>query len=392
MSFALGQVVGDYEFIDVVRSSHSSVSYRVRNLAENRNELLKVVVADPRRDSDLIQRFLRESRIHSGLRHPNILTCHKAFELQSRLVMTMELVEAVPLEDRLQTEPIGIEEVGRLMQQVLRALAFAHDCSVIHREVTPANILLTPDGIAKLAGFNLACVASDPRLTQVGAMVGSIHYMSPEQVRSEPLDARSDIYSLGVVMFEILARRKPFTGKSHFDVLAAHVSTPPPDLAVIRPDLAPELIGVVTRAMAKEQADRFQSCMEFAGALHRAMHLGPGAAENAHAEHPAAKAVESLIDIPPAPEPDQRPEKGPIRPRTKADLTPRAPGEPPAGAAQAPAGVAVQKPDHEAIPVGAVPAVQAAPEPSMLLQRPLLAIFVTVVFILGFSWLISRIS
>ncbi|MEZ5356821.1 MAG: serine/threonine-protein kinase [Bryobacteraceae bacterium] len=381
MSFALGQVVGDYEFVDVVRSSHSAVSYRVRNLAENRDELLKVVVADPRRDSDLIQRFLRESRIHSGLRHPNILTCHKAFELQSRLVMTMELVEATTLEDRLQTGQMPLEEACSLMQQVLRALAFAHDCSIVHREVTPVNILLTPEGIAKLSGFNLACVASDPRLTQVGAVVGPIHYMSPEQVRSESLDSRSDIYSLGVVLFEILAGRKPFMGKSHFDVLAAHVSTPPPALATIRGDLPATLCAVVERAMEKEPSARFQTCMEFAGALHRSMnpvvhslnlersgHHSHGPAEAATAASLTAVALETP-------------------PQASESLAMLAQAGSPSTAAPSPSPVEAET-QVEVLPLDET----AQPEPSVLLQRPLLAIMGTLVFILVMSWLIARMS
>lgn len=367
MSFALGQVVGDYEFVDVVRSSHSAVSYRVRNLAENREEMLKVVVADPRRDSDLIQRFLRESRIHSSLRHPNILNCYKAFELQSRLVMTMELVEAVSLEDRLQADPMSLPEAAHLTQQLLRALAFAHDCTVVHREVTPANVLITPEGIAKLSGFNLACVASDPRLTQVGAVVGPIHYMSPEQVRSETIDFRSDIYSLGVVLYEILAGRKPFTGRSHFDILAAQVSSAPPPLATIRTDIPAEVCAVVEKALAKDPEERYQSCMEFAGALHRALERPAG--------EPAAAVSVGAV---PAAEPL-------VQPAARSSLAPNREAKP----------VAAEKVEAAAPNAGVANAVEAAPplqESSLLLQRPLVTIFITILFILASSWLFSRMS
>ena len=268
MPFALGQRIDHYEFVDVLRSSQSSVVYKVRNHAAERFESLKILPGDLQNDQERVERFLREIKIHASLSHPNILTFYGACELANHLVMTTELVDGVALEERL--------EVGRLpwwraidyAGQALAALAYAHSQGVIHREIRPANIIVTAEGSIKLTGFSLARILNDPRLTLTGAMLGPLHYMSPEQVRSEEdVDVRTDIYSLGCVLYEMVTGRRPFESKSQFEVMLAHVNQAPAPPSSLVQGLPAEVEALILKALAKDPAHRYQSAEQFRAAL-----------------------------------------------------------------------------------------------------------------------------
>jgi len=151
---------------------------------------------------------------------------------------------------------------------VLSALGHAHDLGIVHRDVTPANIILTPDGGIKLTGFGLAKAAQDHQLTQPGTVLGSLNYISPEQIKgSVKLDGRTDIYSTGVVLYELLTGRRPFHRKSQFELMVAHMSELAPAPSIVNPDVPAELSEIVLTAMAKEPAARFQTAEEFRGRL-----------------------------------------------------------------------------------------------------------------------------
>ena len=268
MSFQLGQIIGDYEFVDVLRSSKTNVAYKVKNVLAQRFETLKIVPGDLHHDPERLERFQREIKIHARLDHPNILAFYNASVLNGHLVMTTAFVEGTTLEERLELGPLPWRHAVDYAAQVVGALAAAHSQGIVHRELTPANILVTSDGRAIISGFGQAKAAHDPRLTQKGAVVGSLFYMSPEQVRGgEQVDARSDLYSLGAVLFEMVTGQRLFSGKSHFDIMVAHVNQTPPDPSSLAPDLPEALSETILRCVAKLPAQRHGNAEELRAAL-----------------------------------------------------------------------------------------------------------------------------
>lgn len=264
MPFRLGTTIDGYEFIDVVESSRAEVSYKVRNLAENRFELLRVLQKSSQDNHEAAERFLRESKVHGRLLHPNIVRFIKAVVLREQHAITTELVEGVPLESRLEIGRLEIEEAIRIVRAILSALSSAHELGIVHRAITTRNILLTPEGDVKLGGFTFAKAASDPQLTAVGVPTGDVNYLSPEQIRgSSELDARSDLYSVGVVLFEMLTGRKPFVAESQFEVMAAQVNRVPETPSTLNPQIPGRLDAIVLKALGKDPAHRYQSADDF---------------------------------------------------------------------------------------------------------------------------------
>ena len=266
MKFEIGRTIGGYEFLDFLGSSKVDVSYKVRNVFAQRIELLRVL---PKQDDpDLVGRFLREMKVHARLVHPNIVSFYDARELDGQLVMTIEFVEGTTLAQRLKCAPIDWNEAAGYMRQALLALAYAHSQQVVHRDITPESILVTPDGAVKLTCFGVAKAATDPNLTQAGAVRGALKYMSPEQVRgASGVDVRTDIYSLGAVLYEVVTGKPPSDMPSEFDMMLAHVNTVPAPPSSLNPSLRQECDVVVLTAMAKEPNRRFQTADEFREAL-----------------------------------------------------------------------------------------------------------------------------
>src|ERR1043166_2610953 len=156
MTFEIGRTVGGYEFLDILDSSKTGVAYKVRNVKYGRVEMLRILPRSVQDDQERVERFLREVKVHSRLSHPNIITFYNATEIEGQFVMTMELVEGTPLAWRLETSPVPCLEASDYMRQVLSALGYAHKQRIVHRDVTPANILVTTDNRAMLGGFGMA--------------------------------------------------------------------------------------------------------------------------------------------------------------------------------------------------------------------------------------------
>lgn len=264
----IGTRVGDYEILDVLQSSRKEVLYRVRNVPADRMEALKVLPDTLQRDNDALERFFREIKLHAKLDHPNVVTFYHATELAAVVVMTTELVEGTTLATRLEAGPLPVRKAVDIAVQVLAALGHAHSHGLMHREVTPDNILLLHGDAVKLGGFGLAKLQGDVSLTQVGTTLGPVHYMSPEQIKGDAgIDFRTDLYSAGCVLYEMLSGRKPFACKSQFDTMLAHIQRDALSLAHLNKDIPALVVAAVSRAMAKEPGERFNGADAFAAAL-----------------------------------------------------------------------------------------------------------------------------
>ncbi len=267
MALEPGTRVGDYEILALLGAGGMGQVYSARNIISGRTEAMKVLLPDFASEPELAARFTAEIRTLAGLDHPNIAQLRTAFQFENRLVMIMEFVEGVTLEKRANAAPVPVDEVVNYSTQVLAALSYAHSKGVTHRDIKPANIMITSHGLVKLMDFGIAKSTNDLQLTRPGTTMGSVYYMSPEQVRGGTVDARSDIYSFGVTMYEMLTGRRPFQAETAYSVLNAQLTEAPAPPMQINPALPQELNNIVLRAMVKSPDGRFQTADEFRAAL-----------------------------------------------------------------------------------------------------------------------------
>ncbi|MBK5290244.1 MAG: protein kinase, partial [Acidobacteriia bacterium] len=271
----VGETVGDYRIKEELGRGAVGRVFRVEHVLTQRQEAMKVLAGVSLREEEVAQRFLREIRVQASLSHPQIAAVHNAFCWEEQLVMVMELVAGQPLSSLMEHGAPEWREGVRIIRQVLSALSYAHAKGVIHRDVSPANIIVGPDGRIKITDFGLACVASDPRFTLTGCVFGSVHYMAPEQVKgADRAEARSDLYACGAVLYEAVTARKPFPGDNAFDVMQAHVMTPPIPPVRFNSALPVEISDAILKAMSKEPEQRFASAAEFLEELARVMMPG----------------------------------------------------------------------------------------------------------------------
>jgi serine/threonine protein kinase len=267
MADETGQRVGDYEVLAKLGTGGMGRVYKVRNVISNREEAMKVLLPDFAADPELAARFMAEIRTLATLDHPGIAQLRTAFEYQNQFVMVMEFVEGTTLEKLASQIRIPLDHVLDYAGQVLAALSYAHGRGVTHRDIKPANIMITTHGLVKLMDFGIAKSTGDLSLTRPGTTMGSVYYMSPEQVQGGTVDARSDIYSFGITLYEILAGRKPFQADTSYTVLNAQINQAPTPLIEVNPSIPRALNDIVLRAMAKLPVERFQTADEFRNAL-----------------------------------------------------------------------------------------------------------------------------
>src|SRR6185436_18655665 len=245
------------------------VVYLARDVMLDRAVAMKVLPPHLAAQDDMRERFLREARTAARLAHPNVVPVYRADEIDGAAFFTMAFIEGEALADRIRERgPLVPAEGVRIFREVAWALAYAHARGVVHRDVKPENILLDRHtGRALVSDFGIARQADAARITQAGLVLGTFHYMSPEQVSGAELDGRSDVYSLGVAMYHALSGRVPFDGLTAPAVLMAHATRQAPPLASIAPGIPAALAVIVDRCMEKRREDRFPNAEAVADAL-----------------------------------------------------------------------------------------------------------------------------
>lgn len=262
-------LAGRYELIEKIGEGGMAVVYKAKDRLLNRYVAIKILRPEFTQDEQFLESFKRESQAAAGLQHPNIVSIYDVGRTGNINFIVMELVDGRPLSDL-------IKEKGRLdykttidiAKQVASALAIAHKHQIIHRDVKPHNIMITSDGVAKLTDFGIArAVSKATMVADTSKIIGSVHYFSPEQARGAYVDERSDIYSLGIVMFEMLTGRVPFDGETPVEVALKHINEDVPSPAKLVPGIPPALDKVVLKATDKYQTERYKSADEMLEAL-----------------------------------------------------------------------------------------------------------------------------
>ena len=246
--------------------------YRARDSVLGRDVAIKRIrleaFADPSQLEDVKRRFLREAQVAARLRHPNIVTTHDIVATEATSFIVMELVEGRTLQDvLLERGKLPLDETVELLSQAASALDHAHASQVVHRDVKPGNIMVEPSGHVKVMDFGIAKVEAGSNLTSTGLILGTPNYMSPEQARGEKVDGRSDMFSLGCVLYECLSGRKPFVAESVTGILVKILTEEPPPIAYDAIGLPREIDAVVRRATAKDPSSRYSSGRELVEAL-----------------------------------------------------------------------------------------------------------------------------
>jgi len=294
MSFAVGEEVGGYLILARCGAGGMGTVYKVRHILSGRIEAMKVLAQSLATDEDLRRRFHNEIQTLARLNHANIAAFHTAQEIKGELAMLMEFIEGETIGDVINKPALTLDLSLNYVKQVLLALEYAHKHGVVHRDIKPTNIMVNSQGLVKVVDFGIAKTNSNPNRTQVGLRMGSARYMSPEQVKGETVDERSDFYSLGLVLYQLITRRHPFSGQTE-EFFAAHLEQTPPVPRDLNDQIPRWLNDVVMRALEKDPARRFQNARDFLIAI--SQNDAPQVAERPSTVDPINDAARKLTGV-----------------------------------------------------------------------------------------------
>ncbi|MCB0346508.1 MAG: serine/threonine protein kinase [Bdellovibrionales bacterium] len=260
-----GTVVnGRYEVVKCLGTGSMGMVYACRHRELSGHLVaMKVLFAEVARDEVAAQRFRNEIVASYGVSHPNVVRAYEYFRDGDLIAFTMEYIGGGDLADRIGLdEPIEVSEIVRMLMQMCSGVQAIHDAGIIHRDLKPENILLTANGDIKITDFGIARTGTGPKLTEHGGVVGTIDYVSPEYLERGQVDARSDIYALGVLAYEMVTGEAPFKGKSVIETMTMRLRSDPEPPSTLRSDCPPELDQIVLRAMARDPEERYQQSSE----------------------------------------------------------------------------------------------------------------------------------
>jgi serine/threonine protein kinase len=263
-----GTQIGNYRIDEKLGQGGMGTVYRGLEINLDRVVAIKVLHAELSSKANIVERFRTEARAQANLNHPNLAILFAFLEHEGTAMMVMEFVDGENLQEMVRRRgPLPVSEIVPIFKQALQGVGAAHRMGIVHRDLKPGNVMVNKQGIVKVMDFGIAKVAGDHALTRTGVQVGTVYYMSPEQVKSQAVDARTDIYALGVTLYELLTARVPFKGESEFEVLNGHVNTLPELPSVHQSGIPRGIANIVLKALEKKPEDRFQTVEEFSAAL-----------------------------------------------------------------------------------------------------------------------------
>ncbi|OYW07103.1 MAG: hypothetical protein B7X11_00555 [Acidobacteria bacterium 37-65-4] len=264
------ETLNHYRVLRTLGSGGMGEVYLAEDTKLHRNVAIKVLLEDAAEDHDRRERFAREARAVAALSHPNIVTIHSVEEDAGRLFLTMEYVDGRPLTEVIPSNGLPLDKLLAIAIPLADAVAAAHERGIVHRDLKPANVMIAADGRVKVLDFGLARLRADPagqaatmtHISGEGRILGTAAYMSPEQAEGRPVDARSDLFSLGILLFEMATGERPFTGDTNMSVISAILRDAPPSISAIRPDVPRELGRIIKRALQKDPEQRYQTAKD----------------------------------------------------------------------------------------------------------------------------------